>query len=96
MITTEQAQTILDRVVPYGVEDVVYLRQRYGSGFVDSAIDLMRKLGGSNYFDDAVRQLARAILQPPMLVYTRAKEVKQYPSRFTSKRIPMSILAHKV
>jgi len=96
MITTEQAQLILAYTAPYGAEDVVKLRLKYGNAFVDSTIELMRKLGGAAYFNDAIRQLARARLQPPMTVYTRAKEVKRYPSRFTAKRIPMSLLAHKV
>jgi len=96
MITTEQANRILITIVHYGPEDVVYLRQQYGNAFTDAAIDLMKKLGGREYFNDAVRQLARSILQPPMNVYTRAKEVRLYPSRFTAKRIPMSLLAHKV
>lgn len=97
MITNEQAQLILDAVIPYDAASVVTLRQQYGNGFVDAAIALMLKLGGPSYFDDAVRQIARTVLQPQL--FTLAKHHRQRGARLfynpMNRRKPMSLMAHR-
>lgn len=96
MITPEQAQWILDAVVPYDVSSVVMLR-RHGDEFVNTAIELMLKLGGPAYFDDAVRQVARAIAQPQL--FTLAKHHRQRGARLfhnpMNRRKPMTLIMHR-
>lgn len=86
-ISIEIAQAILAVDRSYGASSVVPLRQLCGDDFVDQAIDLAKKKGDLGFFDQAIRQLARETIEPPII------QVPTVPKR---KTIKSSISAHIV
>lgn len=84
-ISIEIAQALLAVDRSYGASSVVPLRQLCGDDFVDQAIELAKRRGDLGFFDQAVRQLARETIDPPII---------QAPTIPKRKTIKSSIKAH--